>query len=142
MLEDVTHGPGETFGSFFISLVWRAMTTREGKEHMTHETPPEGVAALDAEIAKVRQTVTHLSQHLALMEQDIMSGETDRIRDSAKLLSDIRAWAKLAIETEARFDERRKRDHGVVYDYALDLARARETIGCRMARLRRCCRAK
>jgi hypothetical protein len=40
------------------------------------------------------------------------------------------------METEARFEERRKKKDGVAYDYALDLDEARLTISRRLARLR------
>ncbi|MGH1465777.1 MAG: hypothetical protein ACRBBQ_10500 [Cognatishimia sp.] len=108
---------------------------------MTHKTPPEGAAVLEDEIAMIRQTVAQMTRLLAMLEADVMAQDEAAIKGSTRLLADIRSWSKLAIETEVRFEERRKRQNGVARDYALDLERARETIGCRLARLRRCCGA-
>ena len=105
---------------------------------MTDKKPPDE-AGLDAEIEQVRRTMTYLTELLALMEDEVMEGEPGAIKEAAKLLGEIRNWSKLAMETEARFEEREKRREGVVKGYALDLEEARATIGCRMARLRRCC---
>lgn len=107
---------------------------------MTDNKPPDE-AGLDAEIEQVRRTMTYLTELLALMEDEVMEGDPGAIKEAAKLLAEIRNWSKLAMETEARFEERAKRRDGVAQGYALDLEEARATIGCRLARLRRCCGA-
>lgn len=107
---------------------------------MTTDKPPED-AGLDAEIEQVRRTMTYLTELLALMEDEVMEGDPGSIKEAAKLLAEIRNWSKLAMETEARFEERDQRRHRVANGYALDLEEARATIGCRLARLRRCCGA-
>ena len=84
---------------------------------MTEKTPPED-AGLDAEIEQVRRTMTYLTKLLALMEDEVMEGEPGAIKEAAKLLGEIRNWSKLAMETEARFEEREKRREGVVNGYA------------------------
>ncbi|MDC0737539.1 hypothetical protein N6L24_04565 [Cognatishimia sp. SS12] len=101
----------------------------------------EGHENLDAELETVRTALIDMSQTLDLIRLEILEGGPDRIRESVRVLSDIRSWAKLAIETEARFEERQQRQQGAVNGYALDLEEARHTIGCRLARLRRCCGA-
>lgn len=106
---------------------------------MTLKPPSVGDAALDQELDQVRQTVAHMRAQLAALQAEIMEGDPQAIRDSSKLLSDLRSWAKLAIDAEARFEERRKDKEGIVHGYALDLEDAERTIGCRLARLRRCC---
>lgn len=107
---------------------------------MTDRTPPE-TAGLDAEIEQVRRTMTYLTELLALMEDEVMEGDPTAIKDAAKLLVEIRNWSKLAMETEAKFEERAKRKEGAAEGYALNLDAARTAIGCRLARLRRCCGA-
>ena len=102
---------------------------------MTDQKPPDETN-LDAEIAQVRRTMTYLTQLLELMEDEVMEGDPVSIKDAAKLLGEIRNWSKTAMETEARFEERRKKKDGVAYDYALDLDEARFTISRRLARLR------
>ena len=107
---------------------------------MTDKKMPED-KGLDAEIEQVRKTMTYLTELLALMEDEVMEGDPGAIKEAAKLLVEIRNWSKLAMETEARFEEREKQREGVANGYALDLEYARSTIGCRLARLRRCCGA-
>lgn len=104
-----------------------------------HKTPDTG-SSLEEEFDAVRQTLAHLTQSLRGLEDEVMAGDPIAVREAGKLLADIRTWSRLAIETEARFEERRKRQEGIVDGYALDLVEARRTIGCRLARLRRCCR--
>lgn len=106
---------------------------------MTEQKPPEN-AGLDAEIEQVRRTMTYLTELLALMEDEVMEGDPSTIKEAAKLLIEIRNWSRLAMETEARFEEREKRRSGVVNTYAVDLEEARHKIGCRLSRLRKCCR--
>lgn len=105
----------------------------------THETPEHG-SSLEEEFDAVRQTLAHLTRSLRGLEDEVMAGDPASVREASKLLADIRTWSRLAIDTEARFEERRKQQQGIVDGYALDLIEARRTIGCRLARLRKCCR--
>lgn len=106
---------------------------------MTMENTPKETG-LDAEIEQVRRTMSYLTELLALMEDEVMEGDSGAIKEAAKLLAEIRNWSKLAMETEARFEERERRRDGIAHGYALDLEAARASISCRLARLRRCCR--
>ena len=100
---------------------------------MTDKKTPED-KGLDAEIEQVRKTMTYLTELLALMEDEVMEGDPGAIKEAAKLLVEIRNWSKLAMETEARFEEREKQREGVANGYALDLEYARSTIDCRLVR--------
>ena len=104
-----------------------------------HETPKD-TPSLEEEFDAVRQTLAHLTRTLRGLEDEVMAGDAASVREAAKLLGDIRTWSRLAIETEARFEKRRQEQQGIVDGYALDLIEARRTIGCRLARLRKCCR--
>ena len=104
-----------------------------------HETPKDA-PSLEEEFDTVRQTLAHLTQSLRGLEDEVMAGDSVAVREASKLLADIRTWSRLAIDTEARFEERRRKQQGIVDGYALDLVEARRTIGCRLARLRKCCR--
>lgn len=103
------------------------------------KTPTQDLS-LEEEFDAVRQTLAHLTRSLRGLEDEVMAGDAAAVREASKLLADIRTWSRLAIDTEARFEERRKEQQGIVDGYALDLVEARRTIGCRLARLRRCCR--
>lgn len=107
---------------------------------MQNNETPRHAPSLEEEIDAVRQTLAHLTRSLRGLEDEVMAGDAASVREASKLLADIRTWSRLAIDTEARFEERRKEQQGIVDGYALDLVEARRTIGCRLARLRRCCR--
>ncbi|MEE2945556.1 MAG: hypothetical protein VX444_10310 [Pseudomonadota bacterium] len=107
---------------------------------MQQSKTPENSSSVEEEFDAVRQTLAHLNQSLRGLEDEVMAGDAASVREASKLLADIRTWSRLAIEMEARFEERRKQQAGIVDGYALDLIEARRTIGCRLARLRRCCR--
>lgn len=105
---------------------------------MTDRNTPD-MTLLDAEILRVQRTLAHLSKMLLMMEAEMMEGDPASIKEAGKLLAEIRNWSRVAMETEARFEERKKQRAGIVNAYALDLDEARTQIGCRLARLRRCC---
>ena len=67
----------------------------------------------------------------------IKNGEYGELKNAMKATSEIRQWLKIAIEAEAQIATRRKEELGIVHGYALDLDKARDQIGCRLARLRR-----
>jgi hypothetical protein len=106
---------------------------------MTIMTPPKGASQLELELQHVREALRELAEECHTLKQRAQSGDVSAVKDASKTVSDIRRWLNTALETEARFDERRKEQDGVVNEYAIDLEHARSTIGCRMARLRRCC---
>lgn len=104
------------------------------------ELPDEEDGSLDASFAEVQRVMREISADLADHRERLKTDiDGSAVRDVTKLLADIRAWSKLAIETEARFEERRKRREGLAQGQALDLEAARREIGCRLARLRRRC---
>ncbi len=105
----------------------------------TKETPDKH-SSLEEEFDAVRQTLAHLTRSLRGLEGEVMAGDAAAVREAAKLLADVRTWNRLAIDMEARFEDRRKQQEGIVDGYALDLVEARRTIGCRLDRLRKCCR--
>ncbi len=113
----------------------------ERRTLMTHTGQPENAGALEADISQVRSRLAQMTKILEALEAQVMEGDSIAIRESVKVLSDMRTWARLAIETEARFAERDKQQRGAGDGYALHLREARAEIGCRLARLRRSCGA-
>jgi hypothetical protein len=61
----------------------------------------------------------------------------DDIKNQSRILGDIRQWLKMAIEAETQLEQRKKKEQGIVNGYALDMDAARDSIGCRLDRLRR-----
>lgn len=70
-------------------------------------------------------------------QKQVRAGEVVNVNEARKLFSDLRAWLKMAHETEAVSAKRNKKQEGIAKDYRLDLDQARTQIGCSMARLRR-----
>ncbi|SHG40449.1 hypothetical protein [Cognatishimia maritima] len=108
---------------------------------MQKNNTPENGSSLEEEFDAVRQTLAHLTRSLRAVEKEVAAGEDAAVREASKLLADIRTWSRLAIDMEVRFEERRKQQEGIATDHAVNLARARSTIRCRLDRLRRCCGA-
>lgn len=74
---------------------------------------------------------------LTRLRRKIQAGETEDIRDSAKLVRDLRTATQLVLEERNRVDKLRKDAAGSVGAGALDLDAARDEIGRRLACLRR-----
>ncbi|MFG6081224.1 hypothetical protein ACEUZ9_001841 [Paracoccus litorisediminis] len=66
----------------------------------------------------------------------IQAGETDELKESGRLVRDLRAAAHMVLEERGKVDKLRKDAAGNVGAGALDLAAARDEIGRRLARLR------
>ena len=67
----------------------------------------------------------------------ILAGETQDLKESGKLVRDLRAAAQLVLEERSKVDKLRKDAAGSVGTGVLDLAAARDEIGRRLACLRR-----
>lgn len=67
----------------------------------------------------------------------IQAGETDDLKESGRLVRDLRAAAHLVLEERSKVDKLRKDAAGNVGAGTLDLAAARDEIGRRLACLRR-----
>lgn len=99
---------------------------------------------LDEERSGLSSAVTSLERQLCDMRADLEIIQTQLkadakagIPNSTKMLSDIRQWLRLAIEAEVQLEQRKKKEKGIVNGYALDIDAARDSIGCRLDRLRR-----
>jgi hypothetical protein len=108
---------------------------------MKNTETPEGTALFDDDIERVRKTLAQITRTLEALEIELTEGDPSAMKDANKLLSEIRTWCQRAMDTEARFDERRRKQTGSEHGSALDLEEAKRTIGCRLARLRTCCRS-
>ena len=104
---------------------------------MTLITPNKGPSQLDADIIRILKQLRDIMADMEAKQDELRDGEGKEAAESKKLLGEIRGWMKVAIETEARIEERCKENQGIVRDYALDFAEARSEIGCRLDRLRR-----
>ena len=103
---------------------------------MSKFTAPTGESPLDGRMAEVSQQLQGLREALSFLrdraEQDgeAVGGQV------GKVLMELRQLLRLAMETESKFEERRKEKEAIVSGYRLDLDEARATIGRRLDRLR------
>ena len=67
----------------------------------------------------------------------IQAGETDELKESGRLVRDLRSAAQTVLEERNKVDKLRKDAAGQVGAGALDLVAARDEIGRRLACLRR-----
>ena len=108
---------------------------------MTDMTEEVGPDTLQRAIRTVEEQLLSMKDDLEDLNRRVRHGEFDALKDSTKITTEIRQWLRIATEMEAKLAERRKTEEGIVNGYALDLDAARTQIGCRLSRLRRCCRS-
>jgi nitrate reductase beta subunit len=92
---------------------------------------------LTAIIEDIEQQVSDLKIDIRELQSRLRSGEVETVRDALKTLTEMRNWLRLALETEAKLNEEKRKELGIVGDSGLDLCAARDQIGCRLDRLRR-----
>ncbi|MBU2960127.1 hypothetical protein KO516_04635 [Citreicella sp. C3M06] len=101
----------------------------------------DDMSQLENEREQIALTLKELGEEIRRLKAQIEEGEATSKTETGKLMSDVRYWMRASHETEAQIANVRRKQKGLAGDWALDLERARDEIGCRMARLRRCCGA-
>ena len=119
--------------------------TRQGNSGMTiifdpgsdvPEGPYEPEPAVD--VVTIADELFHsFASDLTRLRRRIQAGEVEELKDSVKLVRDLRAATQLVLEERNRVDKLRKDIAGNVGAGALDLDAARDEIGRRLACLRR-----
>ncbi|OSQ52009.1 hypothetical protein [Marivita geojedonensis] len=103
-------------------------------------TAEETGRALETEREAIAQELRAIREMVAALRRKVEAGETGTASEAAKALADLRVWLKHAKETEVQI-ERHRREHAAIDGaYGLDLDAARVAVGCRLDRLRQCCR--
>ncbi|MFN3209702.1 MAG: hypothetical protein ACE369_12035 [Roseovarius sp.] len=101
---------------------------------ITHDrTPSQVTLSIDA----LEKQLSEMRADLEEIYAQIKQGQFEELKDARRVTSDIRQWLKIAIEAEAEIERRREKELGITHAYAIDLDEARDSIGCRLARLRR-----
>ncbi len=106
---------------------------------MTKHIPTEEVSPLDEDITEVREALREIKAEFSALKARALADDDNVIKEAVQLTVELRKWLLRVKETEACFEERRKQKEGIAEHYSVDLDRARFTIGCRLARLRKCC---
>ncbi|HRO14062.1 MAG TPA: permease [Paracoccus sp. (in: a-proteobacteria)] len=92
-----------------------------------------GIESIDIASAMFRE----VAQELHHLRAGLRRGETEGLKDAARVVRDLRAATQLVLEERIRVDKLRKEVAGDVGGGSLDLAAARDEIGRRLACLRR-----
>ncbi|MFX0542408.1 hypothetical protein ACEWPM_011825 [Roseovarius sp. S4756] len=100
-------------------------------------TPEEGQSALSATVTTLERQLRGMCEDLEALSDRVRAEDFEDIKNRSRILGDIRQWLKLAIEAETQLEQRKKKEQGIVNGYALDMDAARDSIGCRLDRLRR-----
>ncbi len=120
-------------------------TGKKGVEHMS-SNPTENCALVVAQCESVRlraqrdeiaQMLEDVVADIRDLQEKIRSGEAKKAEVAAGL-ADLRYWLKAARETEAELDAITRKENGIIGGWGLDLDRAVDEIGCRLARIRPC----
>ncbi|MTH77196.1 permease [Paracoccus aestuariivivens] len=94
--------------------------------------------ALDTSVLEIADGIFRsYAVDLHKLRLKIQAGETDELKESGKLVRDLRAAAHMVLEERSKVDKLRKDAAGNVGTGILDLAAARDEIRLRLARLRR-----
>ena len=100
-------------------------------------TPDEGPTGLTTSISSLERQLADMRTELEVIYERIKSGDFGELNNATKATAEIRQWLKIALEAEVQLERRRKRDKGIVHDFALDFEEARDSIRGRLDRLRR-----
>lgn len=102
-------------------------------------SPPEGPIEAETvmDVVSIADDLFHsFASDLTRLRLRIQAGDGEDIKESAKLVRDLRAATQLVLEERNRVDKLRKEAAGSVGAGTLDLDAARDEIGRRLARLR------
>ncbi|WP_196941943.1 hypothetical protein [Pseudooceanicola algae] len=90
-------------------------------------------------IETIERQVLDITDDLKALQGRLRAGESDAVKETAKMCGEIRYWIRFAMEMEAKLDEgRQRRGARPAGGEDLDLDAARTSIRCRLDRLRRC----
>ena len=98
---------------------------------------------LEEDLVALKEVFQDLKAQMEDLKQKVRAGEVEKVKEASKTLQELRGWMKVAMDTEKALNDIVREDTGLTdKPYAIDLAAAREKIGCRMARIVPCCKAR
>ena len=96
---------------------------------------------LSGHIGEIVEQLQELKRELRMVQGYVQSEEPGHVREALRCAGDIRQFIKHAYEVEARYNDERRKELGIAGDVGFDLGAARDSIGCKLDRLRACCGA-
>lgn len=108
---------------------------------MTLITPEDRVLETADLLRSLQRSIQDLRQTAEDLKRQIVAGEDADLTSGKRQVDELGRLIRSCQNVEERFVDERNRQAGIAAGgYALDLDRARAEIGCRLARLRACCR--
>lgn len=98
---------------------------------------PDGNDGTTREILRV--AAEHFEQAILKLDtatDRLISGEQATEADAKRTAASLFGVSKAFMTEKQKIEKLNRTDAGIVYDFAIDFAKAREEIECRMARLR------
>ena len=105
-------------------------------------TTEDGPADLSISINALIRQLKEMQRALEDGQMNVRSGQIRGLRNTQKILSDVKLWLRIALEAEAQLEKRSKQDCGFDDANAVNLADARVEIGGRLDRIRKLRSAK
>lgn len=100
-------------------------------------TPEETSSPLNEDIERLQTNLRGFARDIENLQEMVQSGDvTDA--ETRKVFSDLRSWLRMAMETEKALAQQNRQRLEIDGDYGRDLDAARDQIGCRLVRIRRC----
>ncbi|MBK0327004.1 hypothetical protein I5535_06805 [Rhodobacteraceae bacterium F11138] len=107
---------------------------------MTLITPEERVLRTAELFQSVEDSLRKLRQQAEDLYAQLKAGEETDLVDGSKRVAAVERLIGTCQKVETSLVEQQRKQEGIVRGgYALDMDAARAEIGCRLARLRRCC---
>lgn len=109
---------------------------------MTLITPEERVSRTAELLQSLEETIRGLRKAAEDLRNQIEAGEDADLAGGARQLGQVGSLIRNCQKVETSFVELHHEQAGIARGgYALDLEQARFVVGCRLARLRACCRS-
>ena len=109
---------------------------------MTLMIPETGEGPLSGLIETVESELIGMAADLRRIRDQLQEGTVAGQQETARRISEIKFWLRLAAEVEAKRAERQRQEEGFAAGFAIDFEAARSEIGGRLDRLRRARRAE
>jgi hypothetical protein len=96
----------------------------------------------EKEIEDARALLTSVRRTLALLLVEVQEGDAGALKEIAGKQSELESALRRVFDTEQRYHEWRNRQAGAAAPGDIDFDLIRHEIGCRLHRLRECCKAE
>ncbi len=108
---------------------------------MTLITPEERVLETAELLRSLQRSIQDLRQTAEDLKRQIVAGEDADLTNGKRQVDELGRLIRSCQTVEERYVDAQNKQAGIARGgYALDLDRARLEVGCRLARLRACCR--